>query len=163
MTQITAWFASVDTDSSKTITVPELSLYPFNNKPLGVDLARQLIKVFDKDNSGSLQFYEFATLYHFLTLLFQAFSSLAKGAGAVPTQSVLAPLQAAGFSITQESLASLAARYEPPLQGQLSWDAFLALGIYLARVRSLFEWSDTDKDGKITLTYEQLAKLTLWF
>jgi len=163
MTQITAWFASVDTDRSKTISVTELAQYPFNNKPLGFDLARQLLKVFDKDNSGSLQFYEFASLYHVLTLLLQTFNTIPKSGNSVPTQNVLAPLQGLGFPITQDGLTAFAGRYEPPLQGQLSWDAFLALGVYLSRVRSLFEWSDTDKDGKITLTFEQLAQLTLWF
>jgi Ca2+-binding EF-hand superfamily protein len=54
MANLQAWFYSVDKDRSGSITYNELANLRFANKPLGVAAAKKLIKVFDKNYSGSI-------------------------------------------------------------------------------------------------------------
>jgi len=44
----------VDKDRSGNIQSSELAQIQFNNQPIGINVATKLIKVFDKDGSGSI-------------------------------------------------------------------------------------------------------------
>lgn len=48
------WFRSVDRDNSGSITAHELQMVTFGGFPLGMDIAIKLVKVFDKDRSGTI-------------------------------------------------------------------------------------------------------------
>ena len=48
------WFAAVDRDRSGSITPQELQNLSFGGRPLGYQIALKLVKVFDRDRSGSI-------------------------------------------------------------------------------------------------------------
>jgi Ca2+-binding EF-hand superfamily protein len=52
--KLQAWFASVDADRSGSITAYELQKVTFGGFPLGLDNSIKLVKVFDKDRSGTI-------------------------------------------------------------------------------------------------------------
>merc|ERR1712137_1070474 len=59
MNKLRAWFASVDSDRSGSISHVELARLTFGGFPLGLDIAIKLVKVFDRDRSGTIEFYEY--------------------------------------------------------------------------------------------------------
>lgn len=58
MQEVRAWFQAIDVDRSGHITANEVQKCTFANVPLGFDTAAKLVRVFDKDRSGSIDFYE---------------------------------------------------------------------------------------------------------
>lgn len=60
--ELQMWFRSVDRDNSGSITAHELQMVTFGGFPLGMDIAIKLVKVFDKDRSGTIGEYPFAAL-----------------------------------------------------------------------------------------------------
>jgi len=162
MVNLQAWFQSVDTDRTGEISSVELAQLNFNNKILGPELARKLIGVFDKDRSGSISFQEYASLHQFLATLQAGFYGTDRSRTAIPAAEVGTVLQRAGFSLAPTAAQTVVTKFDVGRRGALSWEEFLALGAHLALVRSIFEWSDTDRDGKSTFTYEQFTYATLY-
>jgi len=139
----------------------------FNNRLLGQEPARKLIAIFDKDRSGSISFNEYTTLHAFLnSLLAQFQQSERKTPGGMAITDVPAALQAAGFTggfnITASGASNVAKRFDTQKRGQLTWEDFLLLSAHLGLLRSVFEWSDTDKDGKVTFDFEAFTYATLY-
>jgi len=76
MGELANWFKTVDRDKSGSISDNELMALQFGNKPIGIDTARKLIAIFDRDKNGNIDFYEYAALHKFLTTMQQAFFSI---------------------------------------------------------------------------------------
>merc|ERR1711991_93411 len=70
-----AWFAAIDRDRSGSITANEIAQCTFANQPLGWDTAAKLVRVFDKDMSGSIDQFEYFCMHKFLSLMQHAFFS----------------------------------------------------------------------------------------
>jgi hypothetical protein len=68
------WFNAVDRDRSGSITPNELQSLSFGGRPLGYPIALKLVKVFDRDRNGNIDFREYVTLHMFLKLMQQAFA-----------------------------------------------------------------------------------------
>jgi Ca2+-binding EF-hand superfamily protein len=167
MQVLQAWFQSVDRDRSGEISAPELAQLNFNNRLLGQEPARKLIAIFDKDRSGQINFTEYASLHQFLnTVLAQFQASERKSPGFMSVTDVPAALQAAGFTsgfnLSPSAANNVAKRFDSQKRGQLTWEDFLMLASHVALLRSVFEWSDTDRDGKITFDFESFAFATLY-
>eukprot|EP01091_Cochliopodium_minus_P019845 TRINITY_DN846_c0_g1_i1.p1 TRINITY_DN846_c0_g1~~TRINITY_DN846_c0_g1_i1.p1 ORF type:complete len:144 (-),score=39.69 TRINITY_DN846_c0_g1_i1:319-750(-) len=73
MLEITSWFQSIDRDRSGSITANEIQHCTFGQLPLGFEVAQKLVRVFDKDKSGTIDFYEYAAMHKFLALMQGAF------------------------------------------------------------------------------------------
>jgi len=160
-----AWFSSVDTDKSGEISSVELAQLNFRGKPLGQDQARKLLAVFDKDRSGQISFQEYAALQQFLNVMSAEFTNGEKRGNTPQSISPVEAhraLQTAGFQVSPTAIQNAAKRFDTTKRGNLSWDDFLALAAHAAMLRSVFEWSDTDHDGKITLDFEQFLYSTLY-
>lgn len=63
LAQVTQWFRAIDRDGSGQVSANELSGIQFNGRPLGLAVANKLVKVFDKDCSGEIDFKEYAALH----------------------------------------------------------------------------------------------------
>lgn len=158
-----SWFQSVDTDRSGEISASELAQLKINNRPLGPDMAKRLIAVFDKDRSGSISFQECTALNQFLVSLQNGFYGQDRNKPALPASEVARALQVAGFSLGPNVIQGLTLKYDTTRRGALTWDEFLAAASQLAYTRSVFEWSDTDHDGKATFDLEHFAYATMYF
>eukprot|EP01104_Vermistella_antarctica_P018827 TRINITY_DN7131_c0_g1_i1.p2 TRINITY_DN7131_c0_g1~~TRINITY_DN7131_c0_g1_i1.p2 ORF type:complete len:140 (-),score=31.24 TRINITY_DN7131_c0_g1_i1:393-812(-) len=73
MQQLQAWFGSVDRDGSGHITAHEMTGAQYGGAPLRYETAVKLIKVFDRDYSGTIDFYEYASLHKFICAMSHAF------------------------------------------------------------------------------------------
>eukprot|EP01119_Soliformovum_irregulare_P012326 TRINITY_DN3191_c0_g1_i1.p1 TRINITY_DN3191_c0_g1~~TRINITY_DN3191_c0_g1_i1.p1 ORF type:complete len:319 (+),score=93.62 TRINITY_DN3191_c0_g1_i1:94-957(+) len=157
-----AWFSSVDTDRSGSITCNELANYNLVGRPIGYETASKLIKIFDKQHSGTIEFFEFAALQQFLTKMQQAFFAAdSDRSGTLDLREIFGALQVAGFQLTYPTLEALSKKFDNTGGRGLTFDQFLHVGAHLATVRSIFEWNDPSHSGRVTFTYDQLAHVTV--
>jgi len=102
------WFAGVDRDRSGSISAPELATVVFGGKPIGVPTATKLIKVFDRDNSGTIDFREYAALNQYLMNMFNAFANADRDrSGFVDTNEIHQAMSAAGFQLSVGSIQGI--------------------------------------------------------
>jgi len=157
-----AWFQSVDRDRSGEISAAELGQLNFNNRLLGPDLARRLVGVFDKDRSGTINFQEYASLHQFLNTLQTGFYGNDRNKPSISPPEVTQILQRSGFVLSPTATQSVIQKFDVGRRGTLTWEEFLGLCAHLAFTRSVFDWSDNDRDGKVTFDYEQFTYATLY-
>jgi len=157
--EVQKWFASVDTDRSGTVTANELAGITFNGAPLGPYVAQRLISVFDKDRSGNINFYEYAALHKFLTVLQNAwFQADRDRSGRLDANEIQGALGAAGFQLSVPTVKTLMWTYDKTGYG-LTFNDFLLLTSTAAHVKTLFEQKDTNRSGQLHLNYEQTVEL----
>jgi len=152
----------MDRDRSGFISAQELSVLQFGGNTLGVPAAQKLIAVFDKDGNGQIDFKEYAGLFRFIQKMQDAFTQGDPArTGTVMAATIHQALTVAGFTnLTFPTVAMVAKKYDTTGRG-LSFPAFLLATAHLALVRSVFEWNDKQKQGSITLSYDQLAAISV--
>eukprot|EP01122_Echinamoeba_exundans_P011990 TRINITY_DN4928_c0_g1_i1.p1 TRINITY_DN4928_c0_g1~~TRINITY_DN4928_c0_g1_i1.p1 ORF type:complete len:253 (-),score=50.26 TRINITY_DN4928_c0_g1_i1:67-756(-) len=155
------WFQMVDRDRSGTVEAEELSGLTFDGRPLGLQTAARLIRVFDKDRNGKLDFVEYCTLHKFIQVVRNAFINAdADRSGRIEAREIFQALQQCGFNyLSFNTVVELMSRFDTTKRG-LDWGEFLLLMAMIAHCRSLFEWNDRDRDGWITINQDQLIQLT---
>eukprot|EP01120_Amphizonella_sp_Union-15-10_P002145 TRINITY_DN1229_c0_g1_i1.p1 TRINITY_DN1229_c0_g1~~TRINITY_DN1229_c0_g1_i1.p1 ORF type:complete len:219 (-),score=46.08 TRINITY_DN1229_c0_g1_i1:71-727(-) len=153
------WFDSVDKDRSGSITAEELSSHQLFSRPLGMDVARKLIKVFDQDKSGTIDFIEYASLHNFMMQMLDAFfkSDVDKN-GILDANEIQSAIKAGGFELSLSTVQFLVKKFDKKQEG-VDFGSFLMLTAHLAHLRSLFWWNDRDGDGKLVLNLDQLSHL----
>jgi len=67
------WFTTVDRDGNGHIEAQELQALTFGGVNIRYETARKLVKIFDRDYSGTIDFYEYASLHKFITCMQHAF------------------------------------------------------------------------------------------
>eukprot|EP01121_Diplochlamys_sp_Union-15-3_P008829 TRINITY_DN2368_c0_g1_i2.p1 TRINITY_DN2368_c0_g1~~TRINITY_DN2368_c0_g1_i2.p1 ORF type:complete len:234 (+),score=25.15 TRINITY_DN2368_c0_g1_i2:48-704(+) len=155
------WFQSVDRDRSGSISANELAMVQFYGRPLGFPCAVKILRAFDQDRSGSIDFREYVALHGFLQTISSAFMMADRDrSGTLDPTEIFTALSGAGFLLTQPTVISICRRYNNTGMG-LSFDSFLMAAAHLAIVRSIFQWNDPMRSGRVTLTYDQLANITI--
>jgi len=151
------WFNSVDQDRSGTINANEIANIRFAGQPLGLEVATKLIKVFDKDQSGSIEFVEYAILHQFLNVIQNAFFTAdANRSGTIDAREIYTALQTAGFTLNFNTVQAAVTKFDTSKTG-LNFQQFLLLCSHLSHLRSIFDWNDAQRSGRISLSYDQLC------
>jgi Ca2+-binding EF-hand superfamily protein len=161
LAKLKSWFDQIDRDKSGTIEAHELQHVTFDGRPLGMEAAQKLIKVFDKDRNGRITFVEYASMHQFITKVRQAFITAdTDRSGRIEAREVFQALAGAGLNfVSFNSILELLHKYDKTRLG-LSWEEFLMLAAHCAHCKSIFEWNDKDRDGWITINLDQLIQLT---
>jgi Ca2+-binding EF-hand superfamily protein len=166
MAQLQTWFRQVDRSGRGEITPTDLAALPFANQPLGIKNATKILRVFDKDNSGTINFNEYASLHGFLTKMTSAFyTNDTQRQGILNANDVQRALAAAGFELTAQTVQAVVTKYSGAAPGQpagVRIDGFLSVCAHFAAVRSVFEWNDTQRTGKVTFSYDALCHVSLF-
>jgi len=151
------WFQSVDTDRSGSITANEIAQITFGGFPLGLETAYRLVRVFDRDRSGTMDFFEYATLHKFMKSLQTAFFAADRDhSGHLDVRELPAALNAAGLQLAPNAVMALARKYAAMPVG---FAEFLQLASTVAQCKSLFEWRDVNRTGKLTVDFNTLLEL----
>jgi len=212
MQTLRAWFDSVDKDRSGNISAVELALVQFGGKPLGPETAAKFIKVYDRDNTKTIDFNEYVALHQMLEKLSNAFFSAdADRSGTLDAREIYTAIQNAGFQgLSPQTIDAFGRKLQairqpfpqpgqpggypvqqpgypqpgmpgyppqqpgqpgqpgyPPQQGYppvtiaITFQQFLDICAQLALVKSIFDIADTDRDGRVTYTWDQLAFATV--
>jgi Ca2+-binding EF-hand superfamily protein len=113
----------------------------FDGRPLGLEAAQKLVKVFDKDRNGRIDFVEYASMHKFITKVRQAFLMAdTDRSGRIEAREIHQALAYAGLNfISFNSILELLHKYDRTRMG-LSWEEFLMLAAQCAHCKSIFEW-----------------------
>lgn len=138
-------------DRGGTIEAHELANLAIDGQPLGIVAAIKLIKVFDRDRNGRIDFHEYCALHKFLLTIRAAFVNADHDrSGTLTGQEIHQALVHSGFAyLSLPTVMELLAQYDPQRRG-LYYQHYLLLAAQVAQARSVFEWRDTDRDGVIS-------------
>jgi len=157
------WFKSMDRDNSGSIKANELANVAIGGILLGIENGIKLIRVFDVDGSGSIEFNEYAALHKFLLSMQQTFKAAdGDGSGRIDHNEISGALQKGGFTLPPNATQFLYSKFNKTGTG-LNMSEFIGLVVHIALVRSIFERMDCDKDGSITLNLAQLYEMSANF
>merc|ERR1712125_71737 len=143
----------------KLMHAQELQKVTFGGFPLTLDIAIKLVKVFDKDRSGTIDFVEYASMHQFITLMQKSFTQADRDRnGSLDAHEIHAALQSSGFTIgfgpTQLFFNKVSCGSRA-----INFPQFLQMGADIALLKSKFEWSDSDRDGVIHVNFTQLLEI----
>lgn len=161
-------FLQVDKDRSGQLSETELSRALVNGDYTAFDMhtVRMMVRMFDTDRSGTINFDEFCGLWGFLAAwrnLFDRFD-LDKS-GNISYQEFSDALVAFGYRLSNGFVGLLFGTYakkhsrgrgdDGEREKVLSFDLFVQACISLKRMTDVFKRFDTDRDGYITLSFEE--------
>ena len=125
-----------------------------------------MVRMFDKDGNGTVGFDEFVGLWRFLAewrRLFERFDE--DQSGRISLQEFGKALVAFGYKLSQPFVGVLFTTFEsrargrPSLRGEqysgMGFDLFVQACITLKSMTDVFKRYDTDRDGYITLSFEE--------
>ncbi|KAM9978991.1 hypothetical protein ACTFIZ_000331 [Dictyostelium cf. discoideum] len=154
--EMQAWFMRVDANRSGTISSGELQYLNIGGTPLGIETATKLIKVFDHNKNGQIDFYEYAALHQFINNLYRCFVANDRNfSGTIDANEIYNALITSGFQLPFPTVNYLFLKLSPSGYGLL-FTQFLNLCATVALTRSLFEWNDPMRTGVVHLNLAQL-------
>lgn len=112
--------------------------------------------MFDADKTGTINFDEFCGLWSFLAAwrgLFDRFDE--DRSGSISFDEYSKALVAFGYRLGQGFVRTLYGTYERGGGGKMSFDLFVQSCIGLKRMTDVFKKYDEDRDGYITLSFEE--------
>ncbi|KAJ8120759.1 hypothetical protein ONZ43_g2617 [Nemania bipapillata] len=116
---------------------------------------RMMIRMFDSDRSGTIGFEEFCGLWSFLAswrTLFDRFD--ADRSGNISLDEFTNALVAFRYRLSPGFVELLFQTYDKRGEGVMSFDLFVQACISLKRMTDVFKKYDDDRDGYITLGFE---------
>ncbi|CAI6331550.1 unnamed protein product [Periconia digitata] len=151
-------FGAVDKDRSGNLTEAELRTALVNGDwtPFDSHTVRMMIRMFDTDRSGSINFEEFCGLWGFLSAwrgLFDRFD--ADRSGSISYNEFSEALVAFGYRLSPNFVRLLYSTYDRRGDNNMSFDLFVQACISLKRMTDVFKKYDDDRDGYITLSFEE--------
>ncbi|KAI2473517.1 EF-hand [Annulohypoxylon bovei var. microspora] len=150
-------FRAVDKDGTGQLSEKELSAALVNGDWTAFDsqTVRMMIRMFDSDRSGTIGFEEFCGLWSFLAswrALFDRFD--ADRSGNISPDEFSNALIAFRYRLTPGFVDLLFRTYDKRGEGVMSFDLFVQACISLKRMTDVFKKYDEDRDGYITLSFE---------
>ncbi|MCJ1478709.1 hypothetical protein MMC13_007392 [Lambiella insularis] len=151
-------FRAVDKRGTGQLTEAELRTALVNGDFTSFDAhtVRMMIRMFDADRSGTIGFEEFCNLWGFLAAwraLFERFD--ADRSGRISQDEFATALLAFGYHVSAPFVGLLYRAHARPGAAGLSFDLFVQSCIGLKRMTDVFKRYDTDRDGYITLSFEE--------
>lgn len=151
-------FKAVDKQGTGQLTEKELRAALVNGDYTSFDLhtVKMMIRMFDVDKTGTINFDEFCGLWSFLAAwraLFDRFD--ADRSGSISPDEYAHALVAFGYRLSSAFVGILYRTYEKSGEGNMSFDLFVQSCISLKRMTDVFKRYDTDRDGYITLSFEE--------
>ncbi|RDW67844.1 hypothetical protein BP6252_09240 [Coleophoma cylindrospora] len=148
-------FKAVDKDRSGTLSERELSAALVNGDWSSFDphTVKMMIRMFDSDRSGTINFDEFCGLWGFLAAwrgLFDRFD--VDKSGSISLDEFTNALAAFGYRLSQQFVVILFRTFDKRNEGAISFDLFVQSCISLKRMTDVFKKYDDDRDGFITLS-----------
>ncbi|KAJ6446095.1 peflin [Purpureocillium lavendulum] len=150
-------FRAVDKDGTGQLSEKELSAALVNGDWTAFDIqtVRMMIRMFDSDRNGTINFEEFCGLWSFLAswrTLFDRFD--VDRSGNISLSEFTDALIAFRYRLSPSFVELLFRTYDKRGEGVMSFDLFVQSCISLKRMTDVFKKYDDDRDGFITLSFE---------
>jgi len=156
--QIAQWFHTVDKNRTGRLGPTELQQALRNNNYSTFDIAvvQLMIKMFDRDNTGTINVNEFCELWKYLGQWRQTFDRYdVDRSGNISQQELASALQQMGYRFTPQFIQSLYQKHDYNRDGTLQFDGFVHSVILIQRLTGAFQQYDVHKNGNAHFTYEQ--------
>lgn len=126
-----------------------------------------MIRMFDRDGNGSINFDEFVSLWKYLAAWRELFDRFDEDrSGRISLKEFENALVAFGYRLTTKFVTVLFRAFESkakqvngpsrgPNQHGMSFDLFVQACISLKRMTDVFKRYDEDRDGYITVSFEE--------
>ncbi|KAI8091361.1 uncharacterized protein B0P05DRAFT_527151 [Gilbertella persicaria] len=166
--QLWNWFTAVDTDHSGQLSVDELQRALVNGdwSPFNIETVRTMVNMFDKDNSGTIDFNEFAGLWKYIEdwkRCFQTFD--ADNSGNIDVVEMRNALKTFGYNLSDQFIRVLVQKFDKyghaAGKGNITFDNFVQACVTVKTLTDSFRQFDTDNDGWIQINYEQFLELVI--
>lgn len=155
-------FQRVDTDRSGSISATELQRALSNGtwKPFNQETVRMMIGMFDRRNSGTVNFDEFAALWRYITDWLNCFRSFDRdNSGNIDQNELQTALTNFGYRLSNNFYSLIMKKFDRDGKGSINFDDFIQCCINLQTLTAAFRKYDTDQDGWITIAYEDFLNL----
>lgn len=127
--------------------------------PFDKQTVRMMIRMFDSDRSGTIGFREFCGLWSFLASWRTLFDRFDKDhSGNISLDEFKAALEAFRYRLSDHFVRVLFSTYDKRGEGAMSFDLFVQACISLKRMTDVFKKYDDDRDGYITLGFEDFLE-----
>jgi Ca2+-binding EF-hand superfamily protein len=161
--ELQQWFTAVDKNRSGKITARELQSVRFSTRVLTHDSAVALLRAFDVDGDGALDFYEYASLHKFVMTLCTIYTKAdVDKSRRLDIREMTQALALEGFGFSQQLVEKIVQHVVPSYKTaalSLDFHMFLKVSAYLALIRTAFSKRDTTSTGSITINLEQLVEI----
>jgi Ca2+-binding EF-hand superfamily protein len=155
-------FRRVDRDASGQINAAELQGALSNGtwRPFNPETIRLMIGMFDRDQSGGINFEEFQHLWKYVTDWLNCFASFDRdNSGAIDKSELHQALTTFGYRLTDTFYTIVMRKYDRDQKGAINFDDFVQLCVTLQTLTASFRQHDTDMDGVIRISYEEFLIL----
>ncbi|KAL6346781.1 hypothetical protein AAG906_002897 [Vitis piasezkii] len=161
MENLREWFNRVDSEKTGSITATQLkTTLAVGNLEFPLSIVQQMIRMYDFDKNGTMNFQEFVALNKFLLKVQQAFADLERGRGFLVPDEVYEGLVKIGFSLDSPAFYTVCESFDQKKNGRFRLDDFISLCIFIQSARNLFNSFDTAKQGRVTLDLNQFVYCT---
>ncbi|KZP23624.1 EF-hand, partial [Athelia psychrophila] len=166
--QLWHFFSAVDADHSGSISVNELqtALVNGNWTKFDLDTVKMLMNIFDTDRSGAIGFAEFSGLWKYIADWQGVFRHFDRDqSGSIEGSELAEALESFGYNLSPTLLTLVEQKYASgPIGGYgpapgITFDRFVRACVVIKTLTEAFQRADTDRDGYVTLNYEQFMKV----
>ncbi|KAL5679120.1 hypothetical protein ACJX0J_005505, partial [Zea mays] len=133
------WFDRVDAGRTGNITAAQLQgALAVGNLNFPISVVQQMIRMYDFDRNGTMNFEEFLALNKFLQKVQNVFSTLDRGRGFLSLEEVYQALIKLGFSLDSPAFYTVCESFDKSKKGMIQLDEFISLCIFVQSARSYF-------------------------
>lgn len=119
-----------------------------------------MIGMFDRDNSGTINYHEFTQLWRYVTDWLNCFRSFDRdNSGNIDKNELKQALTTFGYRLSDQFYDLLMRKFDRDTKGSVNFDDFIQLCVQLQTLTSAFRVHDQDQDGWISISYEQFLSL----
>jgi Ca2+-binding EF-hand superfamily protein len=159
----TQLFQAVDTDRSGNIDKGELQrALSQGHLEFQERTSALLIRMFDTNHTGHIDFTQFNGLWNYLTQWkanFDGFDS--DRSGTIDHGELTRALQMSGYQLSSTVVNSMLAKYDADRSGSISFDEYIQLQVELSILTTAFKRHDTSGTGRISINYNQFVTIIL--
>ncbi|KAL7644600.1 UNVERIFIED_CONTAM: hypothetical protein RMT77_004139 [Armadillidium vulgare] len=155
-------FQKVDRDGSGAIDARELqsALSNGNWTPFNPDTVKLMMGMFDRTGSNTISFNDFGALWKYVVDWQNCFKTYDRdNSGNISKDELKTALTTFGYRFSDPFYNVLMTRFDRSKRGQIYFDDFIQCCIVLHTLTQAFMQYDTDRDGVITIPYEQFLHL----
>lgn len=159
-----SWFVAVDQDNTGKIDSRELqqALTNANWSKFDEATCKQMIGMFDRDKSGSIDASEFSQLWNYIQQWKQVFEGFDRDrSGGIDANELNTALNQMGYRLSPAFSQMVVKKYDTVHHKQIGLDHYIKLCAVLNSLTASFRQRDTQMTGSININYEDFMMVVL--
>eukprot|EP01025_Chloroclados_australasicus_P006662 TRINITY_DN1212_c0_g1_i1.p1 TRINITY_DN1212_c0_g1~~TRINITY_DN1212_c0_g1_i1.p1 ORF type:complete len:170 (-),score=15.68 TRINITY_DN1212_c0_g1_i1:279-788(-) len=155
-------FQIVDADGSGQIDSMELQkALALGEQQFSLAATAKMIRIHDRDGSGTIGFEEFVQLHKFLVNVTSAFKHYDKdNSGCLTADELFHALKDAGFKLESHAFYTLIKIFDPDRTDNLGLSEFVGMVLFMKSADAVFKAFDPENQGRVMMDYNQFVYAT---